>query len=112
MYNFVLYIENMMGRRLAINREDLIDREGMSQEELNAIVEGFFQCLDDCITPEIQNCLNEAGCPDASDNWDGCDWTTAGGCHDKDCDCACDKLLPAQWLSCDCSVEGDCQVLG
>ena len=105
----------MMGRRLAINREDLIDREGMSQEELNAIVEGFFQCLDDCITPEIQNCLNEAGCPDDTDNWDGCDWNKQNECSnmvDKDCTCACDKLLPAEWLPCDCSIEGDCPVLG
>ena len=100
----------MMGTRLAINREDLIDREGLGQDELDAIVEAFGKCLDDCTPPEVQSCLTEAGCPDATDNWDGCDWDQQNECLEpqKDCICACDKTLPAEWLSCDCTVAGDC----
>ena len=91
-----------MERRLAINREDLIDRD-------DAIAEAFGQCLDDCTPPEVQSCLEEAGCPDATDNWDGCDTNAQNECIDKDCICACEKQLPAEWLICDCAVEGDCE---
>ena len=82
----------------------------MTDPEMDAIGEAFGQCLDDCTPPEVQSCLEEAGCPDAAANWDGCDWNQQEACLDQDCICACEKnTLPAEWLWCDCAVEGDCE---